>query len=205
MTELYKKVRSHPRIKKAFVSSGIRYDLIFHESGSNSRDQLNKNYFREIIKYHISGKLKVAPEHTSEEVLKLMRKPSFSLFEKLNSEFKKVNKELGMNQLLIPYFISSHPGCSDLDMVQLAIETKKLNFRLEQVQDFTPTPMTLATVMYYSGYHPYTMEKVYTARTQKAKREQRKFFFWYKKEYRKSILQELYAKGRKDLADQLFK
>jgi uncharacterized radical SAM protein YgiQ len=205
MTELYKKVRSHPSIKKAFVSSGIRYDLIFHESGNTELDKFNINYFRELIKYHISGKLKVAPEHTSDEVLKLMRKPSFSLFEKLNTEFNKVNQELGMNQLLIPYFISSHPGCTDLDMARLAIETKKLNFRLEQVQDFTPTPMTLATVMYYSGYNPYTMEKVYSARTQKAKREQRKFFFWYKKEYRRLIIQELFAKGRKDLADQLFK
>ncbi|MDD4109150.1 MAG: YgiQ family radical SAM protein [Prolixibacteraceae bacterium] len=205
MIDLYSKARNHPGVKKVFISSGIRYDLILQKNIDRETGELNKKYFRELIRYHISGKLKVAPEHTSEEVLKLMRKPSFKLFEELNIQFKKINEEEKLNQLLIPYFISSHPGCSEMDMVQLAIETKKLDFHLEQVQDFTPTPMTLATVIYYSGYHPYTMEKIYTARTRKAKRDQRKFFFWYKKEYRTGILQELYAKGRNDLADQLFK
>jgi radical SAM superfamily enzyme YgiQ (UPF0313 family) len=127
------------------------------------------------------------------------------LFEELNREFKKINQEEKLDQQLIPYFISSHPGSKSEDMANLAIQTKNMDFRLEQVQDFTPTPMTLATVIYYSGYHPYTMEKVFTARNQKDKREQRKFFFWYKREYRKSIIQELKAKGKEDMIKQLFK
>jgi len=134
-----------------------------------------------------------------------MRKPSFRLFEELNREFKKINTEEKLDQQLIPYFISSHPGSKSEDMANLAIQTKNMDFRLEQVQDFTPTPMTLATVVYYSGYHPYTMEKVYTARSQRDKREQRKFFFWYKSEYRKSIIRELKDKGRQDMVDKLFK
>jgi radical SAM superfamily enzyme YgiQ (UPF0313 family) len=160
---------------------------------------------REVVKHHVSGRLKVAPEHTSDEVLKFMRKPSFKLFEELNKEFRKINAEEKLDQQLVPYFISSHPGSKPEDMANLAIQTKNMDFRLEQVQDFTPTPMTLATVIYYSGYHPYTMEKVYTARSQRDKREQRKFFFWYKREYRKSIIRELKDKGRQDLVDKLFK
>ncbi len=205
MLDLYDKVRSNPKIKKAFIGSGIRYDLIFEKSGNDDTDKINRHYLREVIKNHVSGRLKVAPEHTSEQVLKTMRKPSFSLFQKLAQEFKKINAEENIDQQLIPYFISSHPGSTPEDMADLAIQTKNMDFRLEQVQDFTPTPMTLATVIYYSGYHPYTLEKVYTARNQKAKLEQRKFFFWYKREYRKSIIQELKAKKRQDLIDQLFK
>ncbi len=204
MLELYKKVRRHPAVKKAFVGSGIRYDLILKNTGKPETDRVNRQYLRELIKHHVSGRLKVAPEHTSDEVLKLMRKPSFNLFNALNREFLKINKEEKLNQQLIPYFISSHPGSRPEDMADLAIQTKKLDFRLEQVQDFTPTPMTLATVIYYSGYHPYTLEKVFTAQSQKEKRRQRKFFFWYKKEYRKSILQDLKAGGREDLIKLLF-
>ncbi len=205
MLELYEKVRKNPNVKKAFVGSGIRYDLILEKTGNGETDKINRQYLREVIKHHVSGRLKVAPEHTSDEVLKFMRKPSFKLFEELNREFIKINREEKLDQQLIPYFISSHPGSRPEDMANLAIQTKNMNFRLEQVQDFTPTPMTLATVIYYSGYHPYTMEKVYTARNQKAKRDQRKFFFWYKREYRKSILQELKQKGREDLIKQLFR
>jgi uncharacterized radical SAM protein YgiQ len=205
MLDLYEKVRRNPKVKKAFVGSGIRYDLILENSGNDERDKINRQYLREVIRHHVSGRLKVAPEHTSDEVLKFMRKPSFKLFEELTAEFKKINKEENLDQQLIPYFISSHPGSNAEDMADLAIRTKKLDFRLEQVQDFTPTPMTLATVIYYSGYHPYTLEKVYTARNQKAKREQRKFFFWYKREYRNSIIGELKAKNRQDLIDRLFK
>ena len=204
MLDLYKKVRSNPKIKKAFVGSGIRYDMILEKTKNEETNKVNKEYLREVIKHHVSGRLKVAPEHSSEDVLKFMRKPSFKLFEKLNKEFIKINKEEKLNQQLIPYFISSHPGSKPEDMANLAIQTKNMNFRLEQVQDFTPTPMTLATVIYYSGYHPYTLEKVYTARNQKSKREQRKFFFWYKREYRKSIIQELKAKKREDLIGKLF-
>ena len=204
MLELYEKVRKNPKVKKAFVGSGIRYDMVLEKTGNPETDQVNRKYLREVIKHHVSGRLKVAPEHTSDEVLKFMRKPSFKLFEKLNREFIKINKEENLKQQLIPYFISSHPGSNSEDMADLAIQTKNMNFRLEQVQDFTPTPMTLATVIYYSGYHPYTMEKVFTARSQAAKKEQRKFFFWYKREFRKSIISELKAKGRQDLIKRLF-
>jgi radical SAM superfamily enzyme YgiQ (UPF0313 family) len=134
-----------------------------------------------------------------------MRKPSFNLFEKLNSEFEKINSEEKLNQQLIPYFISSHPGSKSEDMADLAIKTKNMNFKLEQIQDFTPTPMTLATVVYYSGYHPYTMEKIYTATNKKSKESQRKFFFWYKREFKNSIIRDLKSKGRNDLINKLFK
>ena len=205
MLDLYEKVRLNPKIKKAFVGSGIRYDMILEKTGNEKTDKTNREYLREVIKNHVSGRLKVAPEHTSDDVLKFMRKPKFKLFEELAQEFKKINEEEKLDQQLIPYFISSHPGSKPEDMANLAIQTKNMDFRLEQVQDFTPTPMTLATVIYYSGYHPYTLEKVYTARNQKDKREQRKFFFWYKREFRKSIIKELKTKGRNDLIKELFK
>ncbi len=205
MLDLYKKVRMNPKVKKAFIGSGIRYDMILEKTGRKETDENNSKYLREVIKHHVSGRLKVAPEHSSDDVLNFMRKPSFSLFEKLNTEFIKINKEEKLNQQLIPYFISSHPGSKPEDMANLAIQTKNMNFKLEQVQDFTPTPMTLATVVYYSGYHPYTLEKVYTARNKNTKENQRKFFFWYKREFKNSIIQDLKAKGRNDLIDKLFK
>ncbi len=205
MLDLYKKVRMNPKVKKAFIGSGIRYDMILEKTGRKDTDENNSKYLREVIKHHVSGRLKVAPEHSSDDVLKFMRKPPFKLFEKLNSEFIKINKEEKLNQQLIPYFISSHPGSKSEDMANLAIQTKNMNFKLEQVQDFTPTPMTLATVVYYSGYHPYTMEKIYTARDKNAKESQRKFFFWYKREFKKSIIGDLKSKGRNDLIDKLFK
>ncbi len=199
MLDLYRKVRQHPKVKKAFIGSGIRYDMILHETKDKAVNKTNMTYLREVVKHHVSGRLKVAPEHTSDDVLKIMRKPSFKLFYKLNKAFNTINKEEGLNQQLIPYFISSHPGCQNSDMANLAAETKQLDFRLEQVQDFTPTPMTLATVIYYTGYHPYTMEKVYTAKSKKEKLSQRKFFFWYKREYQQQIKHELLKLGRKDL------
>ena len=184
MLELYKKVRENPKVKKVFIGSGIRYDIIMETTNNAETDKTNKQYLRELIKHHVSGRLKVAPEHTSDEVLKLMRKPSFKLFEELNNEFVKINIEEGLNQQLIPYFISGHPGSKPEDMADLVIKTKKMNFRLEQVQDFTPTPMTLATVIYYSGYNPYTMGKIYTAKNRQEKENQRQFFFWYKNEFK---------------------
>lgn len=199
MLDLYRKVRQHPKVQKAFIGSGIRYDMILHETKDKAVNKTNMTYLREVVKHHVSGRLKVAPEHTSDDVLKIMRKPSFKLFYKLNKAFNAINKEEGLNQQLIPYFISSHPGCGNSDMANLAAETKQLDFRLEQVQDFTPTPMTLATVIYYTGYHPYTMEKVYTAKSKKEKLSQRKFFFWYKREYQQQIRHELLKLGRKDL------
>lgn len=205
MLDLYKKVTDNPKVKKAFIGSGIRYDMILEKTGREEVDENNGKYLREVIKNHVSGRLKVAPEHSSDEVLKFMRKPPFKLFEQLNDEFNKINKEENLNQQLIPYFISSHPGSKAEDMANLAIQTKKMNFRLEQVQDFTPTPMTLATVVYYSGYHPYTMEKIYTARNKNEKENQRKFFFWYKNEFKNSIINDLKSKGRTDLINKLFK
>jgi len=205
MLELYEKVRNNPKVKKAFIGSGIRYDMILEKTNNEEVNKNNKKYLREVIKHHVSGRLKVAPEHSSDEVLKFMRKPPFKLFEELNREFQKINEEEKLNQQLIPYFISSHPGSQSEDMADLAIKTKKMNFKLEQVQDFTPTPMTLATVVYYSGYHPYTMEEIYTARNKSAKEKQRQFFFWYKKEERNKIIQDLKSKGRQDLIDKLFK
>ena len=205
MLDLYRKVRQNPKVKKAFIGSGIRYDMILEKTGREETDKANNEYLREVIKHHVSGRLKVAPEHSSDEVLKFMRKPPFKLFERLNEEFIKINKEENLNQQLIPYFISSHPGSKPEDMADLAIQTKKMNFRLEQVQDFTPTPMTLATEVYYSGYHPYTMEKIYTARNKHEKENQRKFFFWYKNEFKNSIINDLKSRGRTDLVNNLFK
>jgi uncharacterized radical SAM protein YgiQ len=163
----------------------------------------HEEYTRELIAKHVSGRLKIAPEHTSERVLHLMRKPSFEYFGKFKAQFDRINKETGLNQQLIPYFISSHPACENEDMADLAVKTKKLNFKLEQVQDFTPTPMTLATEIYYSGYHPYTLEKVYTPKTKEEKLDQRKFFFWYKPEYKKDIYKTLQKMNRPDLIKQL--
>lgn len=203
LTNLYKEISKNKNIKKAFIGSGIRYDLLF-DKNQNDFTKDGREYFDQVIKSHISGRLKIAPEHTSDAVLKQMRKPSFNLFYKFKDYFDKTNKKLNLNQQLIPYFISSHPSSTNEDMCDLAIKTKNLNFKLEQIQDLTPTPMTLSTVIYYSGIHPYTLEKVYTPKTKDEKLSQRKYFFWYKKEYRQNIKKELERKGRKDLIKKLF-
>ena len=168
LLHIYNKVDSLPYIKKSFVGSGIRYDL------------MNEQYGRELITHHVSGRLKVAPEHTSDNVLKIMRKPTWEQYERFHRFFEKVNKEEGMRQQLIPYFISSHPGCTNKDMQQLAERCRQLHYRPEQVQDFTPTPMTLATTMFYTGLNPYTMEPVYVAKTKEEKQKQNSYFFWWK-------------------------
>ena len=165
---IYNKVDSLPYVKKSFVGSGIRYDL------------MNEQYGEELIKHHVSGRLKVAPEHTSSSVLKLMRKPSWEQYERFYHFFEKVNDEAGLRQQLIPYFISSHPGCTNKDMQQLAERCRQMHYRPEQVQDFTPTPMTLATTMFYTGVNPYTMEPVYVAKTKEEKQKQNSYFFWWK-------------------------
>ncbi|MBN2237403.1 MAG: DUF3362 domain-containing protein, partial [Bacteroidales bacterium] len=182
MIDLYRKVDAHPKIKKAFVGSGIRYDLLVKEYNTQGDEKTMNEYMRQLLDRHVSGRLKVAPEHTSDDTLKLMRKPSFKYFHLFKDQFDKINKALGTKMQLIPYFISSHPDSKLEDMANLAAETKEMGFQLEQVQDFTPTPMTVATVCYYSGYHPYTLEKVYTARNKQEKLEQHRFFFWYKSE-----------------------
>ena len=204
LLDIYHAVDSLPGIKKSFIGSGVRYDLLLHQSKDPKTNKSTQEYTRELIVRHVSGRLKVAPEHTSERVLSIMRKPPFSQFGEFKKIFDRVNKQHGLNQQLIPYFISSHPGCTEADMANLAIQTKKLHFQLEQVQDFTPTPMTLATEMYYTGYHPYTLEKVYTARTKEQKLAQRQFFFWYKPEFRRQITQALQRIGKKDLIGKLF-
>ncbi len=202
LIDIYKKIRNRPLVKKATIGSGIRHDMLFDANGNVTRDKYQ--YTEELMKYHISGRLKTAPEHTSEKVLKIMRKPSFRIFNKFKNLFDKINRKNKLNLQLIPYFISSHPDCTETDMAELAVKTKELNFRLEQIQDLTPTPMTLAAVIYYSGFHPYTMKKIYTARNAQAKLDQRMFFFWYKKEYKNKIKQKLIKINRKDLINKLF-
>lgn len=205
LLDIYHSVDALPGIKKSFIGSGVRYDLAMHQNRNEKVNQTNKNYIKELIINHVSGRLKVAPEHTSDAVLKCMRKPSFELFKRFTETFDRLNQKYELRQQLIPYFISSHPACTEQDMVELAIQTKQLNFRLEQVQDFTPTPMTVSSEIYYTGVHPYTLEKVYTARTPKEKENQRKYFFWYKPEYYQDIKRSLTRMHRADLLNALFK
>ncbi|MBR6520110.1 MAG: YgiQ family radical SAM protein [Paludibacteraceae bacterium] len=204
LLEMYQAVDALPSIKKSFIGSGVRYDVVMHRTDSEEVNRTNAEYARELIKNHVSGRLKVAPEHTSDRVLSVMRKPSFSLFKQFKQTFDRINESEHLNQQIIPYFISSHPGCEPIDMAELAIETKRLNFQLEQVQDFTPTPMTLATEMYHTGLDPYTLQPVYVARTKDDKLAQRQFFFWYKPEERRAIKLFLQKIRRPDIADRLF-
>ena len=163
--DVYRTVDKLPYVKHAFVGSGIRYDLMCDA------------YARQLITRHVSGRLKVAPEHCSDSVLQLMRKPKWDNYLRFRELFLRINKEAELNQQLIPYFISSHPGCTNRDMAMLAEETKRMHYRPEQVQDFTPTPMTLSTTMFYTGINPYTGKQVYVARTAQEKQQQNKYFF----------------------------
>lgn len=199
LTEIYREVNALPAVKKAFVGSGVRYDLALAPSGSPKVDAANRRYVEELIANHVSGRLKVAPEHTEDEVLALMRKPPFDLFYKFKEVFNAVNDKHGLRQQLIPYFISSHPGCREIDMAELAAKTRQMNMHLEQVQDFTPTPMTLSTEIYYTGIHPYTGRKVFCATDPRAKEAQRAFFFWYDPARRQAIKASLQRIGRPDL------
>lgn len=204
LLEIYRAARQHPKVKHIFIGSGIRYDLCLHDSEDPVIRRNNEEYLRSVIRHHVSGHFKVAPEHASEPVLQLMRKPSFSLFYRLKEKFETVNRQYGLNQQIVPYFISSHPGCRIEDMAELAAATKKLNFRLEQVQDFTPTPMTLATTMFYTGYHPYSLQKIKSAKTEAEKKNQNIFFFWYKKEFREKIIAALKKIKRPDLIKKIY-
>ena len=204
LLDIYHAVDALPGIKKSFIGSGVRYDLLLHESKDPKVNQSTREYTRELITRHVSGRLKVAPEHTSPRVLNVMRKPPFAQFETFKKIFDRINQEEGLRQQLIPYFISSHPGCHEEDMAELAVITKRLDFHLEQVQDFTPTPMTVSTEAWYTGYHPYTLEPVFSAKTQREKLAQRQFFFWYKPEERRNIINELRRIGRADLIDKLY-
>lgn len=204
LLDIYKAVDRLPGVKKSFIGSGVRYDLSMHVTGNQDVDRNNRLYNRELIERHVSGRLKVAPEHTSPEVLEIMRKPSFELFKEFKKIFDSINTRSGLRQQIIPYFISSHPGCRDIDMARLAVETKALDFHLEQVQDFTPTPMTVATEIYYTGIHPYTGQKVNTPHTADEKLRQRMFFFWYDPAYRTRITAALHRMGHPELISRLF-
>lgn len=203
LLDIYKSVDSLMGIKKSFVGSGVRYDMLLHQNNDTKLDKASKDYIRELILNHVSGRLKVAPEHTSDKVLNYMRKPSFGQFYDFKKIFDELNDECNLKQQIIPYFISSHPGCTEEDMAELAVKMKNLNFHLEQIQDFTPSPMTLATEIYYTGYHPYTLEKVFTAKTKEQKLVQRQYFFWYDKTYRQRIIKSLKRLNREDLLKKL--
>ena len=204
LLDIYRAVDSLPGIKKSFIGSGVRYDLLLHPYKDPQLVEAAREYTRQLITRHVSGRLKVAPEHTSDRVLRIMRKPSFQLFETFKKLFDRINREAGLRQQLIPYFISSHPGCHEEDMAELAVITKRLDFHLEQVQDFTPTPMTVSTETWYTGIHPYTQEPVFSAKTKQEKLAQRQFFFWYKPEERRALINELRRIGRQDLIDKLY-
>ncbi len=204
LLDLYKTVDALPSIKRSFVGSGVRYDLLLHPQQEPALQKASKDYTRELILHHVSGRLKVAPEHTSDKVLSVMRKPSFQQFEAFKKQFDELNREAGLRQQLIPYFISSHPGCHEADMAELAVLTKRLEFHLEQIQDFTPTPMSVSSEIYYTGFHPYTLEPLFVPRTPQEKLAQRQYFFWYKPEERARIIASLRRIGRTDLIDKLY-
>ena len=204
LLDIYHAVDALPEIKKSFIGSGVRYDLLLHRSDDEAVNRAAKEYTHELITKHVSGRLKVAPEHTSDKVLHVMRKPSFDQFEQFKRIFDRINREENLRQQIIPYFISSHPGCTAEDMAELAVLTKRMDFHLEQVQDFTPTPMTVSTEAWHTGFHPYTLQPIFSAKSQRDKLAQRQFFFWYKPEMRRAIMDELRRMGRRDLIDKLF-
>ena len=204
LLDIYRAVDALPEIKKSFIGSGVRYDLLLHHSNDEAANRAAKEYTHELITNHVSGRLKVAPEHTSDEVLHIMRKPSFNQFEQFKRIFDRINREENLRQQIIPYFISSHPGCTAEDMAELAVLTKRMDFHLEQVQDFTPTPMTVSTEAWHTGFHPYTLQPIFSAKSQRDKLAQRQFFFWYKPEMRRAIMEELRRMGRRDLIEKLF-
>ncbi len=204
LNDLLSQIDQLPGIKKSFIGSGVRYDLLLHPYKEEELRKEAERYTEQLIANHTSGRLKVAPEHVSDNVLNLMRKPPFALFYRFNRIFEQINRKYELKQQLIPYFISSHPGCKGADMAELAVATKELNFRLEQVQDFTPTPMTLATEMYYTGLDPHTMQPIYCAKREEEKKEQKRLFFWYQPQEREAIMRSLRKWNRPDLLQRLF-
>ena len=199
---LYKEGKTVNGIKKITIGSGIRYDLITDKK-NNPVDPHALEYFEDLVVHHVSGRLKVAPEHTSEKVLKLLRKPSFTLFLDLHKRFTDICDRYGLQQQLIPYFISNLPASKLEDMAELSLQMKKLKKKLEQVQDFTPTPMTLASVMFYTGFDPSTLEKTNIPRSIKEKKIQQLFFFLYDKEKRKELKADLLKMKRVDIINLL--
>ena len=204
LIDIYRSVDALPYIRRSYIGSGVRYDLLLHRSKDETVNRAADEYTRELIKSHVSGRLKVAPEHVADPVLELMRKPPFQQFRDFKRVFDRINRECGLRQQIIPYFISSHPGCREEDMAELAVITKSLDFQLEQVQDFTPTPMTISTEAWYTGYDPYTLRPVFSAKTPEEKLRQRQYFFWYKPEQRRDIERSLRAIGRADLISKLW-
>ena len=204
LIDIYRSVDALPYIRRSYIGSGVRYDLLLHRSKDETVNRAADEYTRELIKSHVSGRLKVAPEHVADPVLELMRKPPFQQFRDFKRLFDRINRECGLRQQIIPYFISSHPGCREEDMAELAVITKSLDFQLEQVQDFTPTPMTISTEAWYTGYDPYTLRPVFSAKTPEEKLRQRQYFFWYKPEQRRDIERSLRAIGRADLISKLW-
>jgi uncharacterized radical SAM protein YgiQ len=204
LLELYREVDRIPGIKKSFIGSGVRYDLLVSSFENEEYSKAARDYTQELIRNHVSGRLKVAPEHVSRQTLDCIRKPDFSAFYHFKKIFDKINRKENLKQQLIPYFISSHPACTELDMAELAIVSKELDFHLEQIQDFTPTPMTLSTEIYYSGIHPYTLKPVFTAKNRQEKLRQRQYFFWYDKNYKQGIISSLNRLNRQDLIRKLY-
>jgi uncharacterized radical SAM protein YgiQ len=204
LIDLYREVRERKQIKHVTIGSGIRYDMLLSGNAETAKRNGFMEYIETLIRHHVSGRLKVAPEHTSDDVLKLMRKPSFRLFKSFKKIFDDTNLRFGLKQQLIPYFISSHPASTVEAMANLAGETSALGYRLEQIQDFTPTPMTLSTTIFYCGFDPYTLKPVYTAKEKSEKQLQQTFFFWYKPENRAIIQQQLLKRNRKDLVEKIF-
>nr|HOP64315.1 DUF3362 domain-containing protein [Spirochaetota bacterium] len=204
LVKLYRSCEKVSGVKKVFISSGVRYDLLLCGNSEKRKKFSCDEYTEKLVSEHVSGRLKVAPEHTSPQVLKLMRKPRFELFLKFKKVFEKISAAAGLKQQIVPYFISSHPGSKEEDMAELAALTAEEGFRLEQVQDFTPTPMTLSAVIYYCGFDPYTGEKVYSAKSKKEREGQRTFFFWYREEYKEKIKSKLKKMGRGDLIRKIF-
>lgn len=204
LTELYRKASRVNGVKNIYIGSGIRYDLFYglYEAGHKKEAM---EYFRELVLKHVSGRLKVAPEHNAPHVLKLMRKPSFQYFLKLKADFEAICRKAGVKQQIIPYLISSHPGSTAPDMAELAVELRNCGIYPEQVQDFTPTPMTLSSAMFYSGVDPYTLKPVFITRKPEEKKVQQRFFFYYKPEYQQEIRRYLLKMNRPDLLKRLLK
>ena len=175
LLKLYERIAQLKGIRHAYIGSGIRYDLFLDEKGFV--DDTSYPYLKELILEHTSGRLKVAPEHTEDEVLKLMAKPSFRLFERLRDEFDRIVASSGRKCELVPYFISGHPGCGMREMKRLASSPALRGLYMDQVQDFTPTPMTTSSVMFYTGMDPKNLQKVFVERDIERKREQKSFFF----------------------------
>ena len=189
--DILRAVRSLKGVKKVFVRSGIRYDYLIYDE--------DDTFFRELVQNHISGQLKVAPEHVSDRVLSYMQKPNHEVYERFVSKYYKLNKEYNKNQFLVPYLMSSHPGCELTDAIKLAEYLKKNNLRVDQVQDFYPTPGTLSTCMYYTGVDPRTMEKVYVATNPHEKAMQRALIQYSKKENYDLVKEALIKANRTDL------